>query len=150
MVGKTWKEINNGIEVRFIGFLIMHPTNSKILYAAAGNLAWGILHEGEAGAIYRTTDGGETWVPKNNGLMSLDVRSLAIDPTNPDVIYAGLGEGAGIYRSTDGGETWEAINYGIIVECPSYLQRVGQARPGISLIKPKSSRLVTTIRCPGL
>jgi len=75
--------------------------------------------------VYKTPNGGESWVPKNNGLMSLDVRSLAIDPQNPEIVYAGLAEGAGIFKTSNGGELWEGINYGIRVECPSYLQRVG-------------------------
>ena len=69
--------------------------------------------------------------------MSFNVHSLAINPEKPNVIYAGLGEGMGIYRSTDGGEIWQEINNGLIVECPSYLQRVGQVKTGITLSKPK-------------
>lgn len=69
--------------------------------------------------------------------LELDVPCLAIDPKNPQMVYAGLGEGAGLYKTTNGGELWEGVNYGIRVECPSYLQRVGQVRPGVSLMKPK-------------
>ncbi|MBA7672648.1 Ycf48-like protein [subsurface metagenome] len=126
--GNTWTEINVGLEdsKKNINCIAVHPQNPNIAYA-------GTLQDG----VFKTTNGGEYWVPMNNGLMSLDVRSLAIDPENPEIVYAGLGEGAGLYKTTNGGELWEGVNYGIRVECPSYLQRVGEVRPGVSLVKPK-------------
>ncbi len=126
--GKTWQDKNNGLEMSDINIndIVVHPQNPDIAYAAT----W---HDG----IYKTTDGGESWTTINNGLFALDVRSLAIDPENPDVIYAGLAEGVGIFKTTNGGELWEPINAGIQVMCPSFLQRVGQVQTGVSLEKPK-------------
>ena len=126
--GETWAENNCGFENtnKNINDIVVHPQNPDIAYAAT-------LYDG----IFKSTDGGESWVAINSGLLSLDVRSLAIDPENPDVVYAGLAEGVGIFRTTNGGELWEAINAGIQVECPSFLQRVGQVQPGVSLEKPK-------------
>ena len=126
--GETWTEKNFGLEnsTKIINHIVVHPRNPDIVYIAT-------LHDG----VYKTTDGGESWVPVNNGLMSLDVRSLDIDPKDLETVYAGLAEGVGIFKTTNGGELWEGINYGIRVECPSFLQRVGQVRPGISLVKPK-------------
>ncbi len=126
--GETWTEKNSGLEnsTKIINNIAVHPGNPDIAYAAT-------FHDG----IFKTTDGGESWVAINNGLLSLDVRSLAIDPENPDTIYAGLAEGVGIFKTTNGGELWEPINAGIQVLCPSFLQRVGQVQPGVSLEKPK-------------
>ncbi|PKP57676.1 hypothetical protein CVT91_10070 [Candidatus Atribacteria bacterium HGW-Atribacteria-1] len=126
--GNTWKEINSGLNTPLINIncIVAHPTNSNIVYI-------GTWRDG----IYKTTNGGESWEPINGGLVSLDIRSLAIDLKNPEVVYAGLGEGAGIFRTTNGGEYWEGINYGIQVECPSFLQRVGQVKSGVSLTKTK-------------
>jgi len=131
--GENWVEKNSGLEnsTRIINDIVVHPDNPDIAYIAS-------FHDG----IFKTIDGGETWLAISDGLMSLDVRSLAIDPKNPETVYAGLGEGAGIFKTTNGGELWEGINYGIRVECPSYLQRVGQVIPGVSLEKPK--RLIGT------
>jgi hypothetical protein len=47
-----------------------------------------------------------------------------------------LAEGVGIFKTTNGGELWEPINAGIQVLCPSFLQRVGQVLPGVSLELP--------------
>jgi len=126
--GKSWSAKNSGLEysTKNINCIAVNPSNPDIVYI-------GTAHDG----AFKTADGGESWVAANNGLMSLDVRSLAIDSGNPEVVYAGLGEGAGIFKTTNGGELWEGINYGIRVECPSYLQRVGQVMPGVSLVKPR-------------
>ncbi|HMV82584.1 MAG TPA: hypothetical protein PLD20_08940 [Blastocatellia bacterium] len=71
------------------------------------------------GGIWRTTDNGANWTPIADGEASLAIGSLAIDPTNPNVIYAGTGEGnasgdcyygAGLLKSTDGGNNWRLIS----------------------------------------
>lgn len=60
--------------------------------------------------IYRSTDGGATWQSTNNGLGNVEVRALAIDPFNPQVIYAGRDDGGGVYRTVDGGANWSAFD----------------------------------------
>jgi photosystem II stability/assembly factor-like uncharacterized protein len=126
--GNTWKEINSGLNTPLVNIncIGVHPINSNIVYI-------GTWRDG----IYKTTNGGESWEPISGGLVSLDIRSLAIDLKNPEVVYVGLAEGAGVFKTTNGGEYWEGINSGIQVECPSFLQRVGQVKPGVSLTKTK-------------
>jgi len=124
--GLTWKAVNQGLEktLRNINAILIDGKNPNVAFI-------GTMGDG----IFKTSDGGTRWIEKNSGLISLDVRSLVADLSNSSIIYAGLGEGAGIFISKDGGESWQAINNGIRVECPSYLQRVGQVRPGTTLVK---------------
>ena len=71
------------------------------------------------GGIWKTTNGGVDWECVSDGfLKTSSVGALAIAPTNPDIVYAGMGEkdirgniahGDGMYRSTDGGKTWSHI-----------------------------------------
>ena len=59
---------------------------------------------------YATTDGGASWLSAN-GLPNSPVNVLALDPTNPLTIYAGLGscsKAGGIFKSTDAGQTWKS------------------------------------------
>ncbi|HEX9976076.1 MAG TPA: hypothetical protein VGA82_02395, partial [Dehalococcoidales bacterium] len=100
--GSSWTEINTGLENsrKSINCIAVHPQNPDIAYA-------GTLQDG----VFKTTDGGKRWIPMNSGLMSLDVRSLAIDPKNPETVYAGLGEGAGLFKTIDGGKLWEGVNF---------------------------------------
>ncbi len=87
--------------------MAVHPLNPDIVYI-------GTLRSG----LYKTTDGGRSWMMKNKGLIGSDVRSLVIDRDDPQAIYAGLGEGAGICKSTDGGDNWVPIGNGIEIICP--------------------------------
>ena len=64
------------------------------------------------GGVFKRTDGGN-WEPFNTGLTSTDVGALAIDPTNPNILYAGTALGDRLYRSTDGGESWSAASTGL-------------------------------------
>ncbi len=90
--------------------LAVHPTNPDIVYAGAAS-----------GGIWKSTDGGQSWVDKSGGLNNLTFGAIAIDPANPEVIFAGTGEyhwllterfysGDGMYKSTNGGDSWEKVN----------------------------------------
>lgn len=69
------------------------------------------------GGLWKTTDGGTTWRPVTDGqISSASVGAVAVAPSNPDVVYIGMGEaqlrgniaqGDGVYKSTDGGKTWK-------------------------------------------
>ena len=52
-------------------------------------------------------DKGANWTFLNIGLDDYSVNSIAIDPSNPDIIYAG---GFGVFSSLDGGRSWSQIN----------------------------------------
>jgi photosystem II stability/assembly factor-like uncharacterized protein len=75
--------------------------------------------------VFKTIDGGQSRIMKNNGLGSSDVRSLAIERQSPEVVYAGLGSGNGIFKTTNGGELWKEVNNGIDIQCPSCLLPIG-------------------------
>jgi hypothetical protein len=79
--------------------LVIDPTDPRRLYAPTWN------------AVLKSTDGGNTWDPKTNGLVSnraVDV--LTLHPAMPNVLYAGVGET--LVVSTDGGESWSSGLYG--------------------------------------
>lgn len=58
--------------------------------------------------VYKSTDAGVSWMPRNTGLESAgEINTLLIDRLHPAVLYAGTN--AGVYRSTDGAETWTSF-----------------------------------------
>lgn len=122
--GDSWRPVNHGLEDTTLNMfdLAVHPHNPDIVYVAT-------LNEG----IYASSDGGASWRSCSNGLKSLEVRSLAIDHTDPDTLYAGLGEGAGMFKSTDAGALWKEINKGVELMCHPWLFPVGGATASLSL-----------------
>ena len=70
------------------------PYNSEKIYA-------GTFGSG----VFRSTDGGRTWVSVNRGLTNLNVYSLAIDPTHPSTLYAGTYHNQ-VFKSVDSGFSW--------------------------------------------
>ncbi len=71
-----------------------------------------------SGGIWTSDDGGLHWKTTTDRLPNLAICCMAMDPSNPKVIYAGTGEGffngdavggTGIYLSTDGGKTWSLL-----------------------------------------
>jgi photosystem II stability/assembly factor-like uncharacterized protein len=120
--GRTWTSIGlkSGGQ---IGRLQVHPTNADLVYAAVLGRPFG--RNPERG-IYRSRNGGSSWervLFLNDSTGAVD---LAMDPTNPRILYAamwraerkpwtmisGSAEG-GIWRSTDGGDTWTKLGGGL-------------------------------------
>ena len=120
--GKHWKSVGlKGSE--HIGKILVDPRNTDVAYVAAQGPLWNT--GGERG-LYKTTDGGATW----NRVLFVDDRTgvtdIALDPRNPDVIYAAAyerhrrvwtlldgGPGSGLHKSTDGGKTWTKLTNGL-------------------------------------
>ncbi|MBL4653343.1 MAG: hypothetical protein JKY53_10850 [Flavobacteriales bacterium] len=137
--GKSWK--NMGLKTsEHIGKIIVHPTNSNIVYVAAYGPLW---NKGGDRGIYKTEDGGKTW----NKVLDIDehtgISDIVMDSRNPDVIYAaahqrrrhtftyvGGGPSSGIHKTEDGGKTWNKLSSGLP---SSNMGRIGLA---ISPVNP--------------
>ena len=117
--GETWWDLTLGRqclgeEVTMAGSwaLAIASEDSQVLYEGTGYNAL----TGQAG-LYKTTDGGKTWLVINNGLPGWSgpcpfflsttiehIYTLAVDPTDSQIVYAATSEG--LYKTTDGGESW--------------------------------------------
>jgi photosystem II stability/assembly factor-like uncharacterized protein len=101
--GKTWQTtVGEGLGLRSILALAVHPANPDIVYAGTGNAG-----------VFKTENGGRTWVPINQGVSSLSIRAIAIDTSSPNTVYLGTG-GAAIFKSTDGGASWRVSSAGLM------------------------------------
>ena len=116
--GETWHRM--GLEnTGRIGRIVIDPRNPDIVFAAALGHCYGSQEER---GVFKTTDGGKTWtrvlfVDEDTGCSD-----IAMDPTNPRILIAGMwqieiktwvrksgGEGSGLYLSRDGGDTWKKL-----------------------------------------
>ncbi len=122
--GRTWRHIGLRAAGQ-INDLHVHPTNADIAWAAVqGNP----FADGPERGVYRTKDGGATWqkvlfINDKTGFVS-----LAVNPSNPNEIYAGAwraqrkpwtiisggpADEGGIYKSVDGGDNWVHLTTGL-------------------------------------
>ncbi|HEX9109587.1 MAG TPA: hypothetical protein VF832_20235 [Longimicrobiales bacterium] len=119
--GLTWKLM--GLEAtQQIGRIVVHPRNPDIVWVAALGHAWGPNPER---GLYKTSDGGKSWKLTKFISDKAGFIDVAIDPTNPDVLFASSwervrgpyflksgGPGSALWKSTDGGESWSRVQGG--------------------------------------
>ena len=96
--GMTWSV--TGLSNTTVTSLVINPANPQVLYAAT--------QEG----IFKSTDGGNTWLPKNNGTPAACATVVQIDPLKPSTLYALVCD-KGLFKTTDGGNAWNPIDNGL-------------------------------------
>jgi photosystem II stability/assembly factor-like uncharacterized protein len=120
--GKSFK--NMGLkDTEHISKIVVDPRDSDTVYVASQGPLWSA---GGQRGLYKTTDGGENWKLILSKGPYTGVTDLAIDPRNPDVLYAAThqrhrtvwalvnaGPESGIHKSVDGGETWRELKSGL-------------------------------------
>jgi photosystem II stability/assembly factor-like uncharacterized protein len=150
--GKTWKLM--GLEkTQHIGRIVVHPTNPNIVYVAALGAAWKANPER---GLYKTEDGGVTWklikfIDDSTGFVD-----VAMDPSNPNVLFASAyqrvrgpyfltsgGKGSGLWKTTDGGATWAEVKGGGFPETT-------KGRIGISISRSNPNVIYTLVEADTL
>jgi len=115
-----------------IGAVVGIPSQPNVFYMSADN-----------GGVWKTTDAGATWAASFTGDENNSIGSIAIAPSDPNVIYAGSGEatqrpdlstGDGLYRSGDAGKTWQRLGL-----------RDGQQIPAIAVDPHDANRLFVAV-----
>jgi photosystem II stability/assembly factor-like uncharacterized protein len=124
--GDSWRRVRDGLsnESRVYG-LAVHPAEPRTVLAGAED------------GLYKSRDGGESFARLDTAMNGSDVWRIAIDPVNPDIIFAGT-RPAALYRSVDGGRTWRKLPAEIVDECPN----VGVPRVTALTVDPSDHRVV--------
>lgn len=142
--GQSWKHMGLD-DTRHISRIVVHPTNPDIVYVGALGHIFG---PNEDRGVFRSTDGGASW----EKVLYLDdrhgVSDLDMDPTNPNILYAGLwhferkpwthrtgSEEGGVWKTVDGGASWEKLDEGL----PKLMGRIGVK------VAPSNSQVVYLI-----
>jgi photosystem II stability/assembly factor-like uncharacterized protein len=147
--GGTWTNV--GLKnSRSIARIVVHPTKPEVAYVAAMGNLW---KDGGERGLYKTIDGGKNWKLVLHAPAPNDARTgcgdVALDPANPEIVYAALyarqrtpwsfaygvtatngQDVGGIFKSNDGGATWKKCAGGL----PGLTGRIGLA---VSAGKPK-------------
>ena len=101
------REIGPAVAGGRIADIEVNPADPSVWYVAVGS-----------GGVWKTTNAGVTWTPVFDDQPTYSIGDLALDPANPEVVWAGTGEnvsgrhvawGSGLYRSRDGGGSWEQV-----------------------------------------
>jgi photosystem II stability/assembly factor-like uncharacterized protein len=102
--GQTYSNVRVNVTGR-ITTMVIHPQDPNTIFVGAAQ-----------GGIWKTINGGKHWSPTSDNAISLAIGALAMDPSNPEVLYAGTGEGnfggdsqygLGILKTTEGGLSWD-------------------------------------------
>ncbi|HTE44959.1 MAG TPA: hypothetical protein VK636_06925 [Gemmatimonadaceae bacterium] len=120
--GRTW----SGAMLprsQHIGKIVIDPRDPSIVYVAAVGPLW--TSGGERG-LYKTTDGGKTWTNTKEISKYTGFTEIAMDPTNPDILYAAslererreygflpAGSETAVYKTIDGAKTWTQLKQGL-------------------------------------
>lgn len=121
--GDNWTRIGGLDSTEHISKIIVDPKNSNIVYVAAPGPLWS---DSKNRGLYKSTNGGKTFEKILYINEKTGCADIAIDPVNPDVVYATTwefrrtpysfssgGTGSGIYKTMDGGKTWKELTNGI-------------------------------------
>jgi photosystem II stability/assembly factor-like uncharacterized protein len=105
--GSTWEALTTPLEgpgASNAYFLAAHPVTAGVAYVGAVSYAHNPPPY-DQGGIYKSTDYGDTWITRTNGLTDTQITRLAFRPDQPETMLAGTEDG-NIFASGDGGDTW--------------------------------------------
>jgi photosystem II stability/assembly factor-like uncharacterized protein len=116
--GITWKPM--GLEkTQHIGRIVVNPFDANTVWVAALGAAWTASPDR---GLYKTTDGGQTWTRAKFVSDRAGFVDVALDPRNPNTVWAASwerirtpysltsgGPGSALWHSTDGGATWSEV-----------------------------------------
>jgi len=114
-----------------VSCIAFHPSNAQIFWIGT-----------PAGGVWKTTNGGASWTTSTDNLPVLGVTDIAVDPNNPNTLYAATGDGdsqdtysVGVLKSTDGGSTWNTTGLNWNVTGQKTISRIiiDRTRPNILL-----------------
>jgi photosystem II stability/assembly factor-like uncharacterized protein len=107
--GDTWTSANTGLPAQ------AHAT-AVVFSSAAPNTAYAGIESFDGvncctqHGVYKSTDGGASWSPANTGFAAAEIRAIAVDPTDAQIVYAAAGA-SGLLKSSNAGAAWSRLDW---------------------------------------
>jgi tetratricopeptide (TPR) repeat protein/photosystem II stability/assembly factor-like uncharacterized protein len=103
-VPASWSRLDSGLfaDRDTVTAIVIDPDDPSVVYAATENAG-----------VYKSLNGGTSWLPAQNGLEVGSITSLVLDPDDPQTLYA-TAESGGLFRTTDGADSWQATDMTIL------------------------------------
>jgi len=110
--GESWSPVSEGLPYQTVTSIAIDPTNPDHLWVA--DVYYFEDVGGGVGAVYESEDAGQTWSPASNGLPTVILSTLVLDPQDPTKLWLST-ESNGVFRTVDGAATWTAASAGLEV-----------------------------------
>ncbi len=118
--GVTWSAVNTGLTDAYgnsyVQFIEIDPVTTQTIYAVT------------TAGIFKSINGGGNWVAINSGLTTTYIDTLAINPSTPQILFAGANNGS-VFKSTNGGTSWSAVNTGLLANTSVWSLTIDPATP---------------------
>ncbi len=112
--GVLWRPLTDSLSALTCGAVAIDPLNPNTVYVGTGELNYS-LDSYYGDGIFKSTDAGISWAKIATTVVGRYFSQIAIDPTNPNVVY--IAGSNGVYKSTDAGTTWNTTNSGTNANC---------------------------------
>ncbi|GAB5538557.1 MAG: hypothetical protein Salg2KO_06600 [Salibacteraceae bacterium] len=99
--GNTWSSNTDDLPSLGVSAILIDPTDTNVMYIGTGDRDAG---DAPGRGVYKSTNGGTTWVQSNSGMGNREVSAMLMHPSNSSYILAATS--GGIYRSQNAGSTW--------------------------------------------
>ncbi|MEO6903392.1 MAG: T9SS type A sorting domain-containing protein [Bacteroidia bacterium] len=121
-----------------LNYFTFHPTDKNIIWAGS-----------PGGGLWKTTDAGVNWTTSTDDLDVMGSSDLAIDPTNPLIMYLATGDAdgkncrsVGVLKSIDGGNTWNDTGFKPALDENIYIYRI--------IINPQNTNIILAATTVGI
>ena len=103
--GDWWVNLTDNLPTLGVSAIVINPNNPNEIYIGTGDRDGG---DAPGLGVWKTIDGGETWIDPNFSIPNLVIGMMVINPNDPSIVLAATN--AGVYRTTNSGDSWALVS----------------------------------------
>ena len=105
--GGSWTSVENGLPDRWVTRVAADPGDPEVFYVSLSGFKWDQVMS----HVYRTSDGGDSWVSIGDALPDVSINDIVVDPDDASLLY--VATDVGVYTSENGGVAWRRLGRGL-------------------------------------